>query len=383
MINDDRPLPQFRYPTLPRWWLLLGLLLLCLAINLGWGLLYYANAADRTVSSLTFWTHALGFGLAAGCALLASVLAGFSLMTMRVSWHNRKLAAQHDWQQRRMQEGAAVFHSLLLGPACLTEDDRQQLVQDAATLPLPTATFGEWRIPDLAGSESDLARRAEQLAIALATRLAKSWPGTRRPEAVAWLGSDRAWQVFRLTLQEQGIACPEMARPIQDIEDLDRWIDSLHDETGRHALVMLAGIHLPDAATNSVSATPSAEAGFVLCLERPSAAARTLYRPVQIRGSADLRRAQHNAALERAPVFIQFAAQPVDCAAEAEWVAKPLKIAEYWGDAGPSIPWILLLSALDRADATGQPVGWHVQTAQHAWAGVVVPPAPLHQGENT
>ena len=176
MRNDQRPLQQFRYPALPRWWWLLGLFLLCLAINLGWGLLYYAKTADKSVSSLTFWTHALGYGLAVACALLASILAGFSVMTLRVSQQNRKLAAQHDWQQRRMQEGAAVLHSVLLGPACLTETDRQQLVQDAPTQAVPTEAFGEWRIPDLTGSDSDNAGRAAQLAGALARRLAAAWP---------------------------------------------------------------------------------------------------------------------------------------------------------------------------------------------------------------
>lgn len=383
MRNDQRPLQQFRYPALPRWWWLLGLFLLCLAINLGWGLLYYAKTADKSVSSLTFWTHALGYGLAVACALLASILAGFSVMTLRVSQQNRKLAAQHDWQQRRMQEGAAVLHSVLLGPACLTEADRQQLVQDAPTQAVPTEAFGEWRIPDLTGSDSDNAGRAAQLAGALARHLAAGWPVSAQPQAVAWLGSPASWQAFQAELQNQGIRCPQLVRPLANIAALDVWIDQWHDETAPLTQVLLAGVQLAVATQPDAPAAMPCEAGFALLLQGSAPASAMVYRPVEIEGSADLHRAQHNAALDRAPGFIQLQPQHVTCAAEAEWAATPLKLSDYWGDVGPLAPWVLLLSALDRAQLSGQPVGWHLQQAEQTWAGVVMPPTTLDQGEQT
>lgn len=379
MRNDPRPLQQFRYPSLPRWWLLLGLFLLCLAINLVWGLLYYANATDKPVSSITFWTHALGYGLAAACTLLASTLAGFGVMTLRVSQQNRRRATQHAWQQRRMQEGAAVFHSALLGPACLAKDDRQHLVQDTPTLEQPIEIFGTWRIPDLAGTDSDVTVREQQLAIALATHLASNWPGSERPHAVAWLGSPIGWHAFHAALQKQKIACPEEARPLPDIEALDEWIDHLHDEARPLTLVLLAGIHLAAAPPNAQASIPC-EAGFALCLQTPDPTSAMLHRPVQIRGCADLHRAQQNAGLQQAPGFIQLYPQHVAYAAEAEWVAIPLKLQAYWGDVGPLAPWILLLSALDRAQQSGQPSGWHIQQEDQTWAGVVLAAAAPHLG---
>ncbi|NWK78780.1 hypothetical protein [Aquitalea sp. LB_tupeE] len=383
MRNDLRPLQQFRYPVLPRWWWLLGLFLLCLAINLGWGLLYYAKTADKSVSSLTFWTHALGYGLAVACVLLASILAGFSVMTLRVARQNRKLAAQHTWQQRRMQEGAAVLHSVLLGPACLNEADRQQLVEDAPTRAAPIEAFGEWHIPDLSGSDSDNASRAVQLAGALASRLAASWPVSAQPQTVAWRGSPASWQAFQAALQKEGIRCPQRVKSLADIEDLDVWIDQLHDEAAPLKQVMLAGLNIPTGTPATGQAAMPCEAGFALLLQASVPASAMLHRPVEIEGSADLRRAQHNAALDRAPGFIQLQPQHVACAAEAEWVATPLKLPDYWGDVGPLAPWVLLLSALDRAQLSGQPVGWHVQQAAQTWAGLVLPPTNLEQGEQS
>ena len=383
MINDDRPLQQFRYPDMPRWWLLLGLFVLCLAINLAWGLLHYANATDKNVSSWTFWTHALGFGFVAACTVIASVLTGFSLMTISVAKRNRALALQHDWQQRRMQEGAAVCHSLLLGPACRCRADRQQLVQDPPALPLPMEILGEWRIPDLTAPDSDMSIREAQLATTLANSLASSWPNAGSPQAVAWSGSSTAWQAFATTLQQQGIVCPGIAHPLPDIEALDLWIDQLHDETAPLALIMLAGTHLPTKVEDGTTAMRPCEAAFVLCLQAQAPAAPMLHRPVQIRGSADLRRAQRNAALEQAPGFIQLYPQPVDEAAEAEWVNTPLKLQDYWGALGPLTPWVMLLSTLDRAQQSQQAVGWHTQRGDQAWAGVVLPSTPPHTGEET
>lgn len=383
MINDERPLQQFRYPAMPRWWVWPGLLVLCLAINLAWSLLHYANATDRNVSSWTFWTHALGYGFMAGCTLIASVLAGFSLMTIRVTKQNRILALRHDWQQRRMQEGAAVCHSVLLGPACLSRADRQQLVQDAPTHPHPTEMLGEWRLPDLAAPDSEMSTREAQLAASLANRLVSSWPSPATPQAVAWAGSSTAWHAFSATLQQQGIACPAIAHPLPDIEALDFWIDQLHDEAAPLALIMLAGIHIPPTAEDGTTAMCPCEAGFAVCLQATAAASTMLHRPVQTHGSADLRRAQRNARQEKAPAFIQLYPQHLAYAAEAEWAATPLQLQAYWGDVGPLVPWILLLSALDRAEQSGQPLGWHIQQEDQAWAGVVLPATIPQQGAAT
>jgi len=73
MINDDRPLQQFRYPSVPRCWLLLGLFVLCLGI----GACYIIKTALVDEGGLLYWQH--GAVLPMALSALLSDAAFYSL----------------------------------------------------------------------------------------------------------------------------------------------------------------------------------------------------------------------------------------------------------------------------------------------------------------
>ncbi len=269
-------------------------------------------------------------------------------------------------EEDRRQERLRVTHSFLLGPACVSPDDRQALL--AARRQAPTPFAGVLRVPqnpqqdpgyrepepatpaDSAEEEDErewmdeddglmLAEEdAEALSLAeeedeeedndaearptfdppappqpepaaafLANRLAEAvapWfqQLDKLPRRVSWAGDMAHWPLFRQTLSTLGVQLDEQPYPIADADEIDQILDDLYRKDHPKNRHLLLGMTVPTPDIDAEADAPPKAEAAFAIAVTYQGMLPKICRPAQTDVSDDVALAERNGRNPPAPV---------------------------------------------------------------------------------
>ncbi|WP_457970489.1 hypothetical protein M1D68_12015 [Pseudomonas sp. R4-84] len=158
------------------------------------------------------------------------------VLRYRFNRHNARCYAeaaqriQRTWWAHHRQK-AALVDTVLLGPACLTQEHRQNLLNPDQPAPIPQETPEGLALRLLQVFGDDLTERERQLAVLLALQWCEQQtePIVLQPVRCYWQGSVDSWAAFVEQMAEScpQVELPERPEPWQGIRSLDSIIDQL------------------------------------------------------------------------------------------------------------------------------------------------------------
>lgn len=172
------------------------------------------------VTSLLVWLFVL---------LLRVLFYRFNRHNARCYAETAQRIEQAWWEHHRQK--AALVETVLLGPACQTQEHRQNLFNPDQSPPTPQETPEGRVLRLLQVHGGDLVERERQLGVLLALQWheQQTEPIVLRPVHCYWQGSLESWEAFveQVAKSCPKIELPERPEPWQGIRSLDLIIDQL------------------------------------------------------------------------------------------------------------------------------------------------------------